>query len=275
MSALAAVIAVAALVLALQIGLPIWRARKRARLRKHGFDPAWHALLETSAPLYRRLPADLKGRLQSLIGVFMAEKSFIGCAGVEVTLAMKLGIAAQACLLILNRDDDVYDRLTTILIYPAAFIVPERDVDEAGVVTEERRELIGQASDAGHIVLSWADVEQGGTRAAESVNVVLHEFAHYLDFEDGAGNGAPALGARRDYQRWSEVMRSAYSRVWHRVRGGRKTVIDEYALADEAEFFAVATEAFFEEPAALEAEDPALYGELARFYQLDPASWPA
>jgi len=274
MTALAAVIAVAAGVLVLQIGLPIWRARQRKRLRKQGFDPNWRPLLEASAPLYRRLPPELKTRLHSLIGVFMAEKSFIGCAGVDVTPAMKLGISAQACLLIVNRDDDVYDRLTTILIYPAAFVVPERDVDEAGVVTEEHRTLVGQASDAGHIVLSWADIEQAGTAAAESINVVLHEFAHYLDFEDGAGNGAPALVARKDYQRWSQVMRSAYSRVWHRVRGGHETVIDEYALEDEAEFFAVATEAFFEQSAALKAEDPALYGELASFYRLDPASWP-
>jgi Mlc titration factor MtfA (ptsG expression regulator) len=230
-------------------------------------------MLEASAPLYRQVPPALKARLESLIGVFVAEKSFVGCAGVEVTLAMKLAIATQACLLILNREDDVYDALETILIYPAAFLVPERDIDEAGVVTEEDRELVGQASSSGRIVLSWADIVEAGSGEAESANVVLHEFAHYLDFEDGVGNGAPLLAATRDYRRWSEVMRAAYARVWHRVRRGRDTVMDEYALEDEAEFFAVATETFFEQSRALKAEDPALYAELARFYQLDPAGW--
>jgi len=272
-TALVAVLAVLACVLGVQLGLPWWRARKRAHLRKHGFRAAWRPLLETHAPLYCRVPPPLRPRLESLIAVFAAEKSFVGCAGVEVTQTMKLAIATQACLLILNREDDVYDALETILIYPAAFLVPERDVDEAGVVTEEHRELVGQASSTGRIILSWADVAQTGSVQVESANVVLHEFAHYLDFEDGAGNGAPLLAAKRDYQRWSQVMRSAYSRMWHRVRGGRGTVIDEYALEDEAEFFAVATETFFEQSAGLRAEDPALYEELARFYQLDPAGW--
>jgi Mlc titration factor MtfA (ptsG expression regulator) len=271
MTALIAVLSVLGVVLALQLGLPILRARRRSRLRQHGFRAAWRAQLEAQAPLYRRVPANLKPRLEALIGVFVAEKQFVGCAGVQVTEAMKLAIATQACLLIVNRSKDVYDRLSTILVYPAAFLVPQRAVDDAGVVTEERSELIGQASDTGHIVLSWADVELAGTASA---NVVLHEFAHYLDFEDGVGNGAPVLAAARDYARWSDVMRSAFARMWHRVRGGRGTVIDEYALEDEAEFFAVATETFFEQSAALKAEDPLLYEELARFYELDPAAWP-
>jgi len=271
MTAIVAVLSVLAVVLALQLGLPLVRARSRSRLRRQGFRPEWRALLEAKAPLYRRLPAALKPGLESLIGVFVAEKEFVGCAGVHVTEDMKLAIATQACLLILNRTRDVYDRLSTILVYPSAFLVPQRDVDDAGVVTEERRELIGQASDTGQIILSWADVELAGT---DNANVVLHEFAHYLDFEDGVGNGAPVLAAARDYARWSEVMRSAYARMWHRVHRGRGTVIDEYALEDEAEFFAVATETFFEQSAALKLEDPALYEELARFYQLDPAAWP-
>jgi len=274
MTALGAVLAAAACVLALQLGLPWWRARRRARLRQLGFEPGWRPGLEESTPVYRRLPQNLRGRLESLIAVFVSEKEFIGCAGLEITLAMKLNIAAQACLLIVRRDDDVYDDLKTILVYPAAFVVPQSDVDDAGVVTEEHQTLIGQASERGQIVLSWADIEQSASGTADSASVVLHEFAHYLDFEDGAGNGAPLLAAQRDYQRWSQVMRAAYARVWHRIRGGRATVIDEYGLEDEAEFFAVATEAFFEESAALKAEDPALYDELARFYRLDPASWP-
>jgi hypothetical protein len=281
MTALIAVLAVAGVILALQLGLPWLRSRKRERLRAQGITPAWRAILEQQAPLYRRLPIELRPRLESLISVFTAEKEFIGCAGLEVTLPMKLSIAAQACLLIVNRRiagdrrrAGVYDELASVLVYPQAFLVPDTDVDDAGVVTEERRELIGQTFDTGRIILSWADVEDGARGQADGVNVVLHEFAHYLDNEEGATNGAPLLETRADYERWARVLNAAYARVWHRIRRGRATVIDDYALEDEGEFFAVATEAFFEQPAALKAEDTALYDELARYYALDPASWP-
>jgi Mlc titration factor MtfA (ptsG expression regulator) len=275
MTALIAVLGLAGMVLALQLGLPWYRAYRRRRLRASGIAPQWRAILMRRAPLYRRLPAELRPRLDELVGVFVAEKDFVGCAGLEVTLPMKLGIAAQACLLIVNRSDcRVYDELSSILVYPAAFLVPDTDVDEAGVVTEERRELIGQTFDTGRIVLSWADVAEGARGAADGVNVVLHEFAHYLDHEQGTTNGALRFGTRSDRERFTRVLRSAYARLWHRARRGRASVIDDYALEDEGEFFAVATEAFFEQPEALRAEDAELYSELARFYALDPASWP-
>jgi Mlc titration factor MtfA (ptsG expression regulator) len=273
-TALAVLIGVAGIVLALQVGLPWWRSRRRARLRRQSLPMDSRALLEAHTPLYRRLPAGLKPPLESLVSVFVAEKEFIGCAGLEVTPAMKLGIAAQACLLILNRDSRVYDELTTILVYRGAFVAPETDIDDAGVVTEKRRELIGQTFDTSRIVLSWADVEAGALGTSDGVNVVLHEFAHYLDNEAGPADGTPMLESRADHERWARVLDAAHSRLWHRIRRGRGTVIDDYGLEDEAEFFAVATETFFEKSAALKAEDAALYDELARFYRLDPASWP-
>lgn len=276
MSALIVVLAAAALVLAGQLGLPRWRARKRERLSRQGLDRGARALIEHQVPLYRRLPPEIRARLDSLVAVFIAEKEFIGCAGLEVSATMKLSIAAQACLLIVNRSRDhpgVYDELGSILVYPSSFMVHEHAVDDAGVVTEEPHELLGQTFDTGRIVLSWPDVDGGARATADGVNVVLHEFAHYLDNEDGAGNGAPLLTNSADYERWSTVLKAAYGRASHRIRRGRGTVIDEYALEDEAEFFAVVTEAFFESSAALKEEDPALYHELARFYQLDPASW--
>ena len=276
MTALIAVLAAAGIVLVLQLMLPWHQVRRRRRLLARGFAPEWRATLERHAPIYQRLPAQLRPRLESLIGVFLAEKEFIGCAGLGMTLPMKLGIAAQACLLIVNRTDGrVYDELSSILVYPAAFMVPETEVDDAGVVTEECRELIGQTFDTGRIVLSWADVEDGARGAADGVNVVLHEFAHYLDNEQAAARGAPLAGTRADHERRAAALGSAYARLWHRVRRGRATVIDDYALEDEGEFFAVATEAFFEQPGALRAEDADLYGLLERFYGLDPASWPA
>jgi hypothetical protein len=276
MSALIIVLAAAGIVLASQLGLPWWHARKRERVSRRGLDRGARLSIEDEVPLYRRLPIEIKARLESLVAVFVAEKEFVGCAGLEISAAMKLSIATQACLLIVNRRKEhpgVYDELDSILVYPSSFVVHDREVDDAGIVTEEPRELLGQTFDTGRIILSWSDVESGSRTTADGANVVLHEFAHYLDNEDGSGNGAPILADSADYERWSTALKAAYGRAWHRIRGGRATVIDAYALENEAEFFAVVTEVFFESAAALKAEDPPLYGELARYYQLDPASW--
>ncbi len=276
MIALIIVLAAAGVVLASQLGLPWWRARKRERLSRQGLDRGARLLVEAEVPLYRRLPVEMKARLDSLVAVFVAEKEFVGCAGLEITPTMMLSIATQACLLIVNRragNPGVYDELGSILVYPSSFVVREHEVDDAGVVTEGPQELLGQTFDTGRIILSWSDVERGSRATADGVNVVLHEFAHYLDNEDGSGNGAPFLADPAAYERWSTVLKAAYGRAWHRIRRGRPTVIDEYALEDEAEFFAVATEVFFESATALKEEDPALYVELARYYGLDPGTW--
>ena len=162
----------------------------------------------------------------------------------------------------------MFDELRAILVYPDEFVVRD-DVEEDGVVTARERVLAGQSWDTARILLSWRDVRAAG----DGYNVVIHEFAHYLDQEEGAANGAPLLDGPRDYARWADVMQRAYDELEARAAAGEDTLLDPYAAEDEAEFFAVASETFFELPRELRTEHPELYRELSGFYRLDPASW--
>lgn len=260
--------AIALALIAWLLARPWLRRRARAGYAAEPLpQPVRAALLR--APLYRRLPHGLRARLEELVRIFVREKEFVGCNGLDVTDAMRVRIAVPACLLVLNRDAHVYDELRSILVYPDEFVVHE-EYEEDGVVVEGERVLAGQSWDTSRIILSWRDVVEAG----DGYDVVLHEFAHWLDEEAGAANGAPLLATRRDYERWARVMQRAYDALAARAAAGdEETLIDPYGAEDEAEFFAVATETFFGLPRELRAEDPELYEELARFYALDPASW--
>jgi Mlc titration factor MtfA (ptsG expression regulator) len=187
---------------------------------------------------------------------------------------MRVVIAAYACLLVTNRPDvpraHFYDDLFSILVYPTAFVVPHTHRDGHGVVTEGHRVLSGQAWDSRRIIVSWQDIEDG---LATGHNVVLHEFAHYLDMEDETMDGAPGLGSAADYEQWSRTFREEYDRLAREVDEGRETLLDPYAVTEPAEFFAVATEAFFERPRALETKHPELYAALRRFFRQDPSRY--
>ncbi|HUO81168.1 MAG TPA: M90 family metallopeptidase [Steroidobacteraceae bacterium] len=267
MSALAAALAIAALVLGWIVGAPLLRRRRRGRLlASPPTGPERAALARTRA--WRRLPPALRPRLEARVRVFLAEREFVGCGGLVLSDAMRVAIAAEACLLILNRSEHVFDELRAILVYPDEFVVRD-DVEEHGVVTERERTLSGQSLDTTRILLSWRDVREAG----DGYNVVIHEFAHYLDQEEGAANGAPLLDGPRDYARWAAVMQRAFDELEARAGAGEETLLDPYGIEDEAEFFACATEAFFDLPRELRAEHPELYAELAGFYRLDPARW--
>ncbi|HXQ64131.1 MAG TPA: M90 family metallopeptidase [Steroidobacteraceae bacterium] len=246
---------------------PLRRRRRRQRLAKAPLPVAVGHLLERTRT-WRRLPDALRPRLAARVQIFLAEHEFVGCGGLTVSDAIRVGIAAQACLLMLNRTEHGFDELRSILVYPDEFVVTE-DSEADGVVTERRRALSGQSWDTSRIVLSWRDVEGAG----DGYNVVIHEFAHYLDQEAGAPNGAPLLADADDYNRWAAVMSRAYRELATKAEAGAETLLDPYALEDEAEFFAVATETFFELPRELAHQQSELYAELARFYRLDPATW--
>lgn len=224
-------------------------------------------------PLYARLPRNLRERLDGLINQFVAEKEFVGCQGLAITQEMRLAITAQACLLVLNRAPSVYDALYSVLVYPAAFIARDERRDEAGVVHEREQVLAGQAWDTHRIILSWEDVQASAAGPNDGFNVVYHEFAHYLDAEAGEVNGAPLLGDAGHYERWARVMNAEFSRLRSAAARGEATLLDPYAAQDEAEFFAVATEVFFERPDDMRREHPELYTELGAYYRLDPAAW--
>jgi hypothetical protein len=262
------VLAAAAAVIAWIVGGPLLAARRRAALRSGSLTAAERAIVSRRVPLYRSVPGELRARLDGLIRVFVAEKAFIGCGGLVVTPAMKLTIAAQACLLVLGRDEHVYDELRSVLVYPSQFVVPESWHDEDGIVTEEERVLAGQAWDVSRVLLSWEDVTAGG-RGEEAYNVVVHEFAHYLDHETGVSVDV----AGREASGPAALLAQEYAALCDAVDRGEEPFLDPYAAEDEAEFFAVATEAFIETPRELEAAHPDIYAALAKFYRLDPGSW--
>jgi len=230
-------------------------------------------MLTRKLPIYRQLPVDLKGRLRQSIQVFLAEKEFVGCAGLQITEEMRLIVAAQACLLIVNRGIERYDYVRTILVYPAAFIAEHEERDEAGVHTFEQKVLGGESWQEGKVILSWQDVRDGLELSGEAYNVVYHEFAHQLDQADGAANGAPLLDDAESYRRWSVVFKEEFEQLQRALDNGEATLLPEDAAENPGEFFAIATEVFMEQPIELRHRHLQLYRELSNYYRLDPAAW--
>lgn len=263
----------ALLFIAWQLAQPLLIERGRERRRRRPFPPAWSRILRAYVPYFRRLPADLQIQLKQHMQVFIAEKAFVGCNGLVVTDAMRVCIAASACLLILNRRTDYYPGLRQILLYPGAFIVNKSSTDEAGVLHRERQVLAGESWTEGQVILSWQDILEDSAAIDDGYNVVIHEFAHQLDQQSGYANGAPQLAEHAGYERWSRIFNEEFERLRERTRSGQPSLLDEYAATDPAEFFAVVSEIFFEQPRALAAQHPALYEELSRFYCVDPLSW--
>jgi Mlc titration factor MtfA (ptsG expression regulator) len=254
-------------------GLPRWRLRQALA---RPLAPAQLAVIERNVVQYRGMPAPQREQLQRLVKRFLHEKTFVGCAGLAVSDEMRLTIAAQACLLLLNRETAIYPGLHAVLVYPGAFLVPRKEVDPAGVVTETRQDLLGESWGDGRVILSWDHVRRAGhePQGAEGAqNVVLHEFAHPLDSESGSTNGAPALGSPERYRRWSETLARDFEQLRRDTWWGYRDVLDPYGASSPAEFFAVATESFFEKPHALAARHPELYAEFRRYFRVDPREW--
>lgn len=255
------------------LGPGLWADGRRARVRRRPFPPAWRELLQHHWPYWRRLPADLQLQIKGHVQVLLAEKPFIGCDGLVVDDTMRVLVAAQASLLLLNRRSGYFPKLRQVLLYPSAFVVERAHPLGAGLLAEGRRVLLGESWQQGQVILSWADVQAGAADPADGHNVVIHEFAHQLDQESGRANGAPFLGRRERYAAWSQVLGESFAELRRRAAAGEPTLLDAYGATDEAEFFAVASETFFERPEALAAEQPALYGQLAGYYRVDPLSW--
>ncbi|WP_333607945.1 zinc-dependent peptidase [Arsukibacterium sp.] len=263
----------ASLIIGLVLAQHPWRRYQRKRIMQQAFPASWRAILKQRMPYFRALPADLQLQLKKHMQVFIAEKRFIGCEGVTVTDEMRVTIAAQACLLLLNRPDYYYPKLQQILIYPAAFVVHGQAADAAGVVSEQRRVLSGESWGQGKVVLSWQDALQGAAQPHDGRNVVIHEFAHQLDQEKGQATGAPQLSRSNDYQQWSAVMQQAFDQLQLQTANGERGLLDGYGATNPAEFFAVISEVFFEQPEPLQTQYPALYQQLSQFYRINPLSW--
>jgi Mlc titration factor MtfA (ptsG expression regulator) len=237
------------------------------------FRPEWIALLEKKVPLYARLPEELRLRLHERIAQFIATIRFEGCGGLELTEEMIVIVAAQACLLVIHREGRPYPKLQTVYLYPSTFSSVRKQVSAVGIVTEGEVQRLGESWGYGTVVLAWDAVEQGALNISDGENVTFHEFAHQLDHEDGATDGAPALPGRAAYRTWARVFKANYADFLHLTEEGQKTVLDAYGATNPAEFFAVATETFFEKPLPLFQKRPELYAELMNYYGLDPREW--
>jgi Mlc titration factor MtfA (ptsG expression regulator) len=249
-----------------------WARRRRERIRKQEFPPEWLAVLRSTLPRFARLTPEDQAELEGHIQVFLAEKRFEGAAGLAITDEIRVTIAAQACLLLLHRDTDDYPGLASIIVYPHEYIATQRVRDELGLVREAVQVRLGETGARGAVVVSWDAALRGASDANEGRSVVFHEFAHLLDAEAGGFDGAPLLPLRSMYDRWTRVMREEYAALQARATAAEATDLDPYGATSPAEFFAVATERFFQEPHSLQRDHPALFAELAGYYRQDPRS---
>jgi Mlc titration factor MtfA (ptsG expression regulator) len=249
-----------------------FKKRRRSKLASRPFPEEWLAIIEKSVPLYARLPEVDREELRRHILVFLGEKRFEGCGGLEITDEIKVIIAAHACILLLHRQTDYYPGLTSILVYPNAFVAPDVHHVVGDMVLEGDEVRLGESWHSGSVVLSWDDVRRGAANPRDAQNVVLHEFAHQLDSSAGRGDSTPVLKNQATFDAWARALGRDYERFQRAVQYRRPEVLDEYGATDPAEFFAVATESFFETPGDLRRAYPRLYEELKKFYQQDPAA---
>ena len=251
--------------------LDFFKNRRREALLKQALTVEERAILDKNVPYLAGLSAADRSELEGLVRIFVAEKHFEGCGGLELTDEIKLTIAAQACLLLLHRKTDIYPNVDSIVVYPSAYRVPTEQHDGLVVLDEDQARL-GESWQRGLVVLAWDHALSGAAQPHDGQNVVLHEFAHQLDGEDGPMNGTPELGARARYTSWAHVLGHEFDELSQRLHAGRPSDIDPYGATNPAEFFAVVTEMFFEKPRALKRKHPELYDELAGFYAQDPAA---
>ena len=248
-----------------------YRKWRRLRLMKKPLPLQSLAILERNVPHYRLLPEEQQHELQGLIQVFIQEKRFEGCGGLELNEEIRVTIAAQGCILLLGRATDVYPMLRTILVYPHAYVANVTARQPDGTVVEGWQGRLGESWMQGYVVLSWEDVLRASSGTHDGRNVVFHEFAHQLDNESGAPEGAPLLPQGSMYADWARILGAEYQTLCESIERGLPILLDPYGAVSPAEFFAVATEFFFERPAELQSLHPELYDQLKNFFCQDPA----
>lgn len=258
--------------LAIVIAIAVWafgcqkRRRQKALQQAGPLSDRDRSYLADHFDLWKKMPGDLRRRTEPIIQVLIAEKNFEACDGLEaVTREMKVVIMAQAALLLVGRDHRLFAKLRTILIYPDAFTGGRVDGDETV--------RLGESWASGSVILSWRSVQRGGEDERDGRNVVIHEFAHQLDQENRHADGLPQLEDRNAIGNWAHAFSAAYEDFCRDLDADRKTVMDPYGATNPAEFFAVATETFFEKSKQLQREYPDLYAQLKDYYGLDPLEW--
>ena len=247
------------------------RRRQRRKILAAPFKNEWLEILADNVVPYGYLSPNEKARLRDDVQVFIAEKNWEGCAGLELTDEMKVTIAAHACLMTLGLEGEPFRHLLSILVYPAGYAVPEERQYEGWSIAGEAARL-GESWYRGPVILSWDDVQRDVQNPGEGENLVWHEFAHQLDMLDRSVNGTPPLADPAQRRRWNEVMTAEYEQLRIDAREGRDTLLDPYGASSEGEFFAVSTECFFDCPVLLRTEHPRLYELLREYYHQDPAA---
>ena len=249
------------------------RNRRRRKIRAKPFPEAWLDLLSRHVPFYESLSTNDQDKLRDDMHVFIEEKDWVGIDGLDITDEIRVVIAAQACLLLVGFQKHRYfHNVKSIIVHPTTYTT--RDVDFEGVVVREQTvPVAGQAYHRGPVLLSWSHVQHGGKYHEDGRNVVIHEFAHKLDMMDGLVDGTPPLKIRKSYRRWIDVMTREFENLKspRKKRGAR--LLDEYGATNPAEFFAVASECFFEQASRMRHKHPELYEILRGYYQQDPAEW--
>lgn len=266
-----------------------WQKWRRRYLRSRPLTAARLRSLQATLPFFQSLPPEARRQLCANVSLFLHDKEFVGCEGLRVGDEMRVAIAAWACLLLVGRENRCYPDLHTILVYPGTYVARETHF-EGLVETTADSAREGESHYLGPVVLSWGDIETDLFHPEQGRNVIVHEFAHKLDEEDGVYDGRPLFAEGQSGSNWAPVFRREYERLRATVEGnavgpegpagagepgddGEPSILDPYGAQSPAEFFAVASEAFFTLPVELRHHHRALYGELQAFYRLDPASW--
>lgn len=250
--------------------LPRYRLKKAINAQ---FPVEWVTIVERNIAVYKNLPMPLRLQLRKLIKQFLHQKNFSGAAGLEITDEIRVTIAAEACMLLLNRRSGVYPALKYIIVYPTAFVVDRPQGSPDGVVYEGRKALLGESWSNGKVILAWDNVLHGSRNFVDGQNVVLHEFAHQLDSESGSTNGAPILSGKTCLRTWASTLSEEFEELQREAWRGKRSLIDHYGATNPAEFFAVATETFFEKPRQMAKYHAELFEVLRCYYRIDPTDW--
>jgi hypothetical protein len=247
--------------------------RRRQHLLEQPFPDAWRAYLEVNVPAYGHLDAAHQQRLRDLVAVFVAEKHWEGAGDFEMTDEVRVTIAGSACLMILGRDHDLFADVSSIVVYPDAVIAkrPQWATYSSTRPVADNLPVYGLALPGGAVVLTWDAIAKGARDPHDGRNLVIHELAHKIDFLDGSADGTPPLD-RAGRRAWAAAFTPAFNAHVARAERGEKSLIRDYATTNEAEYFACATEVFFEKPKQLREELPDVYAQLAAFFGLDPAA---
>ena len=251
-----------------------FRDRRRAKARNRPFPPEWDAIVRSNVAHYCVLDDAERAELRSMMQVFLEEKNWEGCGGLELTDEIRVTIAAQACLLQLGLPHDYYRNVISILVYPSTVVPPSHHpgvFERVDGPVEGPVPLLGQSFAQGPVILVWDAVLRGVRHPEQGHNVVYHEFAHKLDTLDGAADGTPPIASKEQFAEWVIVCSREFLRLRRITEKGHKTFLNSYGATNEAEFFAVATEEFFDRPVALKEHSPDLYRVLSSYYNQDPA----